>query len=256
MFKQMQGVTTRQPLKGRAEVSPRLVVPAIGDSCFAVASVDATKIFNFLIAPVINVNIKSKLTQELRDEWDRIIKDVDFSKTTFGAKPIVVSARKNWKLYQGEINIIEAAYVIDGAKYIEYLNKNKISQPVSMIIIFDKNESEELIIRRQIGEGSTFSIHDIKNKVGTDAPRMIIGETWRDVKIVSDPFVIKTSMGYTAAINVIDIKTNSMHHIITGAKSISSELEIIRSKLGTLSNVYMKIRKQSSDSKSSYEIRT
>lgn len=251
----MQGVITQQPLKGRAEVSPRLIVPAFGDSIFAVANVDATKIFNFLIAPVIEVNIKSKLTQEIRDEWDRIIKNVDFSKTTLGTKPLVVSARKNWKLYKGEINIIEAAYIIDGAKYLEYLYKNNISQCIPMIAIFNKNESDEILIRRQMGQGSTFSIHDIKNKVGTDAPRMTIGEVWRDVKIVSDPFVIKTSMGYTAAINVIDLKTNSIHHIIAGAKSISNELEIIRNKFGTLSNVEIKIRKQSSDPKSSYEIR-
>jgi len=67
--------------------------------------------------------------------------------------------------------------------------------------------------------------------------------------------VIKTGMGYTAAINVLETKTNTIHHIIVGAKSLSNELELIRSKIGSLSNIQMKIRKQSSDPKSPYEIK-
>lgn len=251
----MQGVTIRQPLKGRVDVLPRMVLAAKGDSSFAVASADASKIINFLIVPVIEVNKKMKSSQEVRDGWDRVLKEVDFSETPKGAKPLIVSARKNWKLYQDQINIIEAAYVLDGAKYLEYLQRSKEIQAIPLIVLFDKKEEEELLIRNKISESGTFSIHDIKNKVGTDAPRMTIGETWREIKIVSDPFVIKTAMGYTAAINVIESKTNTIHHIIVGAKSLSNELEIIRNKLGSLSNIQIKIRKQSSDPKSPYEIK-
>lgn len=252
----MQGVTIRQPLKGHADVLPRMIVPAEGDSSFAVATVDASKIIKFLIAPVVEVNKKNKFTQEVRDGWDRVLKEVDFSQTTTpGAKPLVVSARKSWKLYQGEINIIEAAYIIDGAKYLDYLRRSVDAQYVSMIVLFNKTEVEELEIRKQISGGGTFSIHDIKNKVGTDAPRMTIFEDWKEVKIVSDPFVIKTGLGYTAAINVIELNTNAIHHIIVGPKSLSNELELIRLKFGTLADIKIKIRKQSSDAKSLYEVK-
>jgi hypothetical protein len=251
----MQGVTVRKPLKGRAEVLPRMVLAAKGDSSFAVASVDASQIINFLIAPVIEVNKKMKSFQEVRDGWDRVLKEVDFSDTPQGAKPVIVSARKNWKLHQDQINIIEVAYVLDGAKYLEYLHKNNENQNIPLIILFDKTEDEELLVRKKISESGTFSIHDIKNKVGTDAPRMTISDTWREIKIVSDPFVIKTGMGYTAAINVVESKTNTIYHITVGAKSLSNELESIRNKFGSLSNIQMKIRKQSSDPKSPYEIK-
>lgn len=255
MSKKLLGVTTRQPLKGNVDVLPRMVIQAQGDSSFAVARVDASKIISFLIAPVIEVNKKYKLTQETRDGWDRILKEVDFSEIARGVKPLVVSARKNWNLYESEINIIEAAYIIDGAKYLEYLCRYASEKYISMIVLFNKTETEELIIRRQIGDDNTFSIHDIKNKVGTNAPRMTIGESWQQVKILSDPFVIKTGLGYTAAINVVDLKTNTIHHIIIGAKSISNDLEKIRNEFGTLSNIQLKIRKQSADPKSLYEIR-
>lgn len=251
----MQGVTLRQPLKGRAEVLPRMVLAAKGDSSFAVASADVSEIINFLIVPVIEINKKMKCSQELRDGWDRVLKEVDFSETAPGAKPLIVSARKNWKLYQDQINIIEAAFVIDGAKYLEFLQKSKDFKNIPLIVLFDKTEEEELSVRKKITESGTFSIHDIKNKVGTDAPRMTIGETWREIKIVSDPFVVKTGMGYTAAMNVIELKTHTIHHILVGAKSLSNELEIIRNKFGSLSDIEIKIRKQSSDPKSQYEIK-
>jgi hypothetical protein len=255
VVKQMQGVTLRQPVKGRADVSPRMVLQAKGDSSFAVATADASKIINFLIVPVIQVNKKMKSSQEVRDGWDRVLKDVDFSETQQGSKPLILSARKNWKIHQDQINIIETAYLLDGAKYLEYLQKSKNIKNIPLIILFDKTEDEELSIRKKISESGTFSIHDIKNKVGTDAPRMTISEVWREIKIISDPFVIKTGMGYTAAINVLETKTNTIHHIIVGAKSLSNELELIRSRIGSLSNIQMKIRKQSSDPKSPYEIK-
>ncbi len=251
----MQGVTTRLPLRGRAEVLPRMILQAKGDSSFAVASSDVTKLANFLITPVIEINKKAKSKQELREGWDRVLKKIDFSETIPGDKPLLVSARNNWTLYQGDINIIENAYVIDGAKYLEYLLHNDTSLYIPIVVIFNRSEEQELLIRNKINGGTTFSINDIKNKVGTDAPRLTINEFWREIEIVSDPFVIKTSIGYTAAINVIELKTNSIYHIIIGAKSVSNELEIIRNKFGSLANIKMKIRKQSSDPKSIYEIK-
>lgn len=254
MVKQLQGVTTKQPLKARADVVPRLVIAAKGDASFAVACVDASKIFAFLITPVIEINKKAKSAQEVRDGWDRVIKEVDFSITP-GAKPLIVSARDNWKIYQDQINIIERAYVIDGAKYLEYLAGGGESKYVPMIVLFNKSEEEELDIRKIITGTGTFSLRDIKNKVGTDAPRLAISEKWCEIQIISDPFVIKTSMGYTAAVNVIDLRAQNVHHLIVGAKSVSNELEALRNKFGTLENLQIKIRKQSADPKSPYEIK-
>jgi hypothetical protein len=250
-----QGVTTRPAIKGRADIVPRMTIPARGDSLSAVAFVDALKISNFLISPVIEVNKKAKITQEVRDGWDRVIKESDFSNADSAGKPLIVSARKKWNIYQDEINIIEKAYLLDGSKYLEYLLQTDKLVNLPMIVLFNKTEEEELIIRRQISGASTFSIHDIKNKVGTDAPRLAIDENWAEVTIISDPFVIKTGMGYTAAINVLAMKSNAIHHIIVGAKSLSNELEIVRTKNGSLVGVALKIRKQSTEQKSLYELK-
>jgi len=250
-----QGVTTRPAIKGRAEIVPRMVIPARGDSLFAIAIVDACRISNFLIAPVIEINKKAKTSQEVRDGWDRVIKEVDFSNTDPGGKPLIVSARRKWNIYEDEINIIEKAYLLDGSKYLDFILQNDNSVNVPLIVLFNKTEEQELIIRRQISEASTFSIHDIKNKVGTDAPRLTIDENWSEVRIISDPFVIKTGMGYTAAINVLEIKSNAIHHIIVGAKSIGNELEAVRIKNGSLVGVALKIRKQSTEQKSLYELK-
>ena len=250
-----QGVIERPAIKGRAEIVPRMIIPARGDSLFATAIVDACRISNFLIAPVIDINIKAKISQEARDGWDRVIKEIDFSNADPSAKPLIVSARRKWNLYTDEINIIEKAYLLDGSKYLEFILQNDKSVNVPLIVLFNKTEEEELIIRRQISQASTFSIHDIKNKVGTDAPRLNIDENWKEVGIISDPFVIKTGMGYTAAINVLEIRSNVVHHIIVGAKSISSELEVIRVKNGSLVGVVLRIRKQSSEQKSPYELK-
>ncbi len=254
MTKQLQGVITRPPVLGRADVIPRLTLQAIGDTSIAVGFVSPIKIAKFLVAPVIEINKKSKIHQELRDGWDRVIKDIDFPNLNLGVKPLIISAGKQWNLYEREINIIENAYIVDGANYINYLLKNNIDKSIPIIVIFNKSEDEELAIRYSISGGAQFSIHDLKNKVGTDAPRLLIDQNWKDVEIRSDPFVIKTSIGYTAAINVLEKKSNSIQHIIVGAKSISSELDFIRVKYGSLVGIALRIRKQSVDQKSPYEI--
>jgi len=254
LSKQLQGVSVRPPITGRAEVTPRLILPARGDSFFAVCSANSLEVAKFLTSPVIEFSRKVKSSQEVRDGWDRIIKEIDFSDICAGAKPLIVSARNNWNIYDGAIHIIEKAYIIDGSQYLEFLLRNGKSENIPLIVIFNKSENEELEIRQAISGVATFSMHDIKNKVGTDAPRLTIDEFWKDINIVSDPFVIKTGMGYTAAINVIEMKSNTIHHIIVGAKSLGSELESIRSKFGSLAGVSIRIRKQSVDQRSPYEL--
>lgn len=254
MSKKLQGVVTRSPVYGSANIIPRLTIKAIGDESSAVGFVSPLEIANFLVAPVIQINRNSKIRQEVRDGWDRIIKDIDFRNVSSGVKPLIVSAGNKWNLFNGEINIIETAYIIDGANYINYLISNGVCTNLPVLIIFNKTQAEELSLRYAVSDGSSFSIHDLKNKVGTEAPRLKIDENWKCVTIKSDPFVIKTSMGYTAAINILEKTSNAIHHIIVGSKSISGELDFIRTKQGSLVGIELRIRKQSIDPKSPYEI--
>lgn len=253
MPKSLQGVTIRSPVVGKVKIAPRLILKALGDQWHAISWASPSDIAPFLIAPVIEINKKSTLHQEVRDGWDRVFKKTDFSNSNI--KPLIISARKNWNLFNDELNIIESAFIIDGAQKLDYFLIKKIQDPIPLIIFFNKTEKDEMLIRRAINGGSSFSIHDIKNKIGTEAPRLTIDNSWKDIKILSDPFVIKSAFGYTAAINVLDKKSNIFCHIIVGAKSLSNDLELIRLKNETLVGVDIKIRKESTDPKSIYEIK-
>lgn len=254
MTKNQKGVISSEGIRAKVNLSPRLVLDALGSSKNALAYVEPSKIINFLNAPVIQLNSKSPLKQEIRDGWDRVLKNIDFKNVKVATKCLLVSAKKNWNIYDNKINVIETANIIDGANYLHYLVINNFQEKIPMLVIFQSTEAEELACRRSIHQCESFSIHDIKTKVGTEAPRLVIDENWKHVEITSDPFVIKTARGYVAAINVIDKKNNLINHVIVGAKSICAELEPLREKLGSLVGVELKIRKQSSDPQSLYEI--
>lgn len=254
MTKILNGVVKNKSLKGSVDVKPRLILDAIGDKDFAVTHVEVTSISNFLISPVIELNKNAPLHQQLRDGWDRILKKIDFENVQPGSKTLIVSARNNWKIHEGKINIIETAYIIDGANYLYYLLLLRKNKKIPMITIFGATELEENSIRRGINQSQSFSIHDISNKVGTDTPRLVVDDNWIEITIRSDPFVIVTGLGYTAAIHVIENGGKDLKHLIVGAKSLTKELDFYREKFGTLNNVKLKIRKQSSDQRSPYEI--
>jgi hypothetical protein len=236
-------------------VVPRLVLPAYGDSNFAVSHAQSASIIDFLVAPVVQLVKKTDVRQEVRDGWDRIIKSVDFSSVIPGTKPIIISAGINWNLHDNKINVIETAHILDGAKYLNYLSANKINIELPLLVVFNRNELAEMEIRRAISSAQSFSLNDLASKVGTTAPRLSIGDSWVAVTVKSDPFVIKTSLGYTAALLVLEKKSNQTYHIIVGAKSISTELEDLRLSLGSLVGLDLKIRKQANDQRSPYELR-
>jgi hypothetical protein len=255
MSGKLRGISTKPSLKGQVKFKPRLVLPAQGTESFAVAISNAAEISKFLISPVIQENKKSKLVQQVRDGWNRVIKRIDFSNVNPGTKPIIISARNNWTLFENNINIVEQAYILDGSKYLDYLISEKNSVTIPLIVVFHKTEKEELVIRQNISNADTFSIHDIQTKLGTEAPRLTVDVNWVEVSVASDPFVIKTSMGYAAAINVREIKSQGIFHIIVSPKSISNELEVARQRDGSLVGMNFKIRKKSPDKTSLYELK-
>ena len=254
-MKKLQGVSSRTPIRGTVRLAPRMVLPAYGKSNFAISYAPSASIVNFLVAPVVQLVKNAQIQQEVRDGWDRVIKPINFSSVIPGTKPIVLSARTNWNLHENQINIIEIGYILDGAKYLNYLSENKINIEIPLIIIFKKKEREEIAIRRSISGAQSFSLHDLASKVGTTAPRLTIDDSWALVTVKSDPFVIKTSLGYTAALLVAEKKSNQTYHIIVGAKSISAQLEKLRLSEGSLVGLDLKIRKQANDQRSPYELK-
>ena len=254
MTRNQHGVIKKGAIKGRADIKSRLILNVIGDKDFAVAYVDPLSICNFLISPVIELNKAIPLHQEVRDGWDRILKKIDFKDVSSGSKTLIVSARNKWNIFEGKVNIIETAYIIDGSNYLHYLVSSNTKQKIPMTIIFGATESDEINIRRGINLSHSFNISDIANKVGTDSSRLIIDDNWKEVTIKSDPFVIVTGLGYTAAIHVIEKNTTELKHLIVGAKSLTKEIDFYREKFGTLNGIQLKIRKQSSDQRAPYEI--
>ena len=132
--------------------------------------------------------------------------------------------------------------------------ENSVIEIVPIIIIFNLTETQELEYRLALTGQKAQKIGESLQKVGTNTPRLTIDSNWVELIVQSDPFVIKTGLGYTAAITVKRNKNKDLEHLIVGAKSLSTELEIARQKYGSLIDLKMSIKKESDDQKSAYTV--
>ena len=85
-------------------------------------------------------------------------------------------------------------------------------------------------------------------------PRLKVKANWIEIQILTDPFVMKTFLGYTAAVLVETPIEDGKHNLLVSAKSLSDLLEPIRQRRGTLIGLNVRVRKAGQERISPYEL--
>ena len=88
------------------------------------------------------------------------------------------------------------------------------------------------------------------------APRFRALTTWTTLEVVSEPYIVMTFRGYTAALETLDVETNESYELLIGGiKSLAEGIEPIREANGGLfSGLRIKIKKESADRSSLYVV--
>lgn len=153
---------------------------------------------------------------------------------------LVVDANGAWLLKDKKVLCYQAARLVYGKSvYESTLNSNL---RVSCLVVFNGRYQKNAI--KKAFDVSTF---------GTSTSRLEIAGSWENVKIVSEVFVIQTWRGYAPAI-LVENKSNEIMHVIVGAKSFSSGLELIRKGSGQIINENISVRKLGEARTSLYEV--
>ena len=67
------------------------------------------------------------------------------------------------------------------------------------------------------------------------APRFRALTTWTTLEVVSEPYIVMTFRGYTAALETLDVETNESYELLIGGiKSLAEGVEAIREANGGL----------------------
>lgn len=220
-------------------------------ACFGLAQLAAC-----VTAPVRQKTQGVLLQQTTAPDWDRHLVSNHELGPPFFHPPILVSAGSKWCVQDGQLEIYDRAFIIDGAKRLEAALHIGSPPTVPVTVVFGLTSDEELSLRQRILAFGTATVSiETRDRFETTTPRLTVGETWVDVQIQSDPFVVLTRRGYTPALLIRRRHATISEHLLIGAKSIADELEAIRNKRGTLRGCHVTIRKQTPDRTAPYELR-
>jgi len=87
-------------------------------------------------------------------------------------------------------------------------------------------------------------------------PKLTIGVDWVDVLVLSEPYVVYTSLGYTVVVEVSTESSDSPQELIIGSKSMTVGLEVLRKEnSGKFLGMRFKVSKESSERTSKYQIK-
>ena len=153
---------------------------------------------------------------------------------------IVLDANGAWLLKGKKVLCYQSARLVYGKSVYESMFKSNLT--VYCLVVFNGKYQKNPI--KKSFEGSAF---------GTTTSRLEIAESWEDVKILSEVFVIQTWRGYAPVI-LVETKKGEIMHAIVGAKSFSSGLEIIRKSCGQIINEFISVRKLGEARTSLYEV--
>ena len=153
---------------------------------------------------------------------------------------LVLDANGAWLLKGKKILCYQSARLVYGKSIYESMLKS--NSPLNCLVIFNGKYQKNSI--QKTFDRATF---------GTSTLRLEIAESWEDLKIVSEVFVIQTWRGYAPAI-LVENKLKEIMHVIVGAKSFSSGLELIRKTGGQIINQNISVRKLGEARTSLYEV--
>ncbi len=84
-------------------------------------------------------------------------------------------------------------------------------------------------------------------------PQLRISTNWSEIQILTDPFVIKSALGYGPVILVEELSTERKYIMYVSAKSLSNCLEPLRERRGALVGLNIRVRKTGDERISPYE---
>lgn len=169
------------------------------------------------------------------------VRDLHISETESEPKGLLVlDANGAWLLKGKKVLCYQSARLVYGKSIYESMLESNSN--LNCLVVFNGKYQKNLI--KKTFDLSTF---------GTSTARLEITESWADVKIVSEVFVIQTWRGYAPAI-LVETKSKEIMHVIVGAKSFSSGLELIRKSGGQIINENISVRKLGEARTSLYEV--
>ena len=88
-----------------------------------------------------------------------------------------------------------------------------------------------------------------------DLPSLKVSTGWIELEIISEPDVVLGFRGYTPILRVRKSRTSVEYILYISAKSLAEPLEELREKSGGIfTGIQLRIRKESMDRTSKYEI--
>lgn len=252
------------PIRAFTNLMPRMTIPIVrcDDSVVprtksAVAKLPLAALVANVVVPVERKLGETTLVQETAPFWDRhLVRQQNLGSPAFFSS-VLLSSRNRWRFGDVESEIYDRAIVIDGAKRLESACKLGAPKEIPITIIAGLTEDAELSLRKRIIDVKAFRTHvTTLERIGTDTPRLIVDEQWITLEIQSEPFVVPTKLGYSAALLVRRLKATHLEHMFIGAKSLASEMELLRTRRGALTGAQVSIRKQSKQRTAPYVVRS
>lgn len=169
------------------------------------------------------------------------VKDLHTSETESEPQGLLILDANGAWLMKGKIVLCyQSARLVYGKSIYESMLKSNSN--VNCLVVFNGKYQKNQI--KKIFDLPTF---------GTSTSRLDISQSWVDIKIVSDVFVIQTWRGYAPVI-LVENRSKEIVHVIVGAKSFSSGLELIRKSSGQIINENIAVRKAGDARTALYEV--
>lgn len=153
---------------------------------------------------------------------------------------LVLDANGAWLLRGEKILCFQSARLVYGKSIYESMLQSNSN--LNCFVVFNGKYQ-----KNPIKKAANLSLF------GTSTSRLEITESWENVKIISEVFVIQTWRGYAPVI-LVENKSKEIMHVIVGAKSFSSGLELIRKSSGQIINEKISVRKLGEARTSLYEV--
>lgn len=253
-------IKTGKSIKGTFAAVPRLTTnilrcddSIVPDVPAAVGTILLEDIAAHVVVPVQRKLGKTRLSQETAADWDRhLITNLELGSPCFHP-PVLLSARSRWHLGHSVMEVFDRAIVIDGAKRLESAFAHESVSVLPVIVLMGLDSKGELRLRRQLQSTQASAVHvKTLERIGTSTPRLMIDHQWIELEILSDPFVVVTTRGYTPAMLVRRNRAAHREHVLIGAKSLATELNELRLRRGTLRGSRISIKKQSPERTAPY----
>ncbi len=257
----MGGVRRERPARGRihleAAIERRSVLlddfPDFGTSA-ALTSVSLQDLDRLCVAPVATETPDTVLRQRVVAGWDRSLRVDHQGEVARFWSPVVLSCRGAWSIQKKTVSAVDVAQILDGARRLELLLRSGQDLLVPVLVVGGLTEEDELTARQSLRDGRVESQVEIRERVDTPLPRLVLSSEAVVMEVASDPYVVPTARGYTPAIDVVTVGMKK-HHILLGASSLAKPLEELRLRRGSLVGLVVEVFKTGDDRTSPFSVR-